>query len=405
LDAGRDDPNSARFRLEVIKVPLAKPTSAAIVSSPRIFNNLPVPPRNEERAKIDAEAAAARAAQRAAAGDAGTQAANNNSAQGANGGRSNQPPGPPTGPNQCHDITVYPEIGMAAGACGGYGFLLDIHDAAHPVRIDMAGDSNMSFWHSATFNNDGTKVLFSDEWGGGSQARCRATDKPEWGADPLFTIENKNLVFHSYYKMPAPQTEQENCVAHNGSLIPIPGRDIMVQGFYQGGVTVFDWTDASHPKEIAFFDRGPVDATRPVGAGSWSAYWYNGEIVSSEIQRGLDIYELLPSGLITQNELDAAKTVRFSSYNVQDQQKLVWPPSFALAKAFVDQLERSNGLAAARIQAVRDALAAAEHVTGQQRRTALTQLATQLAGELQGSPEQAKMKLLVAAVSDLAKVR
>jgi hypothetical protein len=396
LDGPRDDPNTARFRLEVIKVPLAKPASAAIVSSPRIFSNLAVPPRNEERAKIDAEAAAARAAQRGQG---------NNNGQGSNGNRGNQPPGPPTGPNQCHDITVYPEIGLAGGACGGYGLLLDIRDAAHPFRIDAAGDANMSFWHSATFNNDGTKVLFSDEWGGGSQPRCRATDKPEWGADAIFTIENKNLTFHSYYKMPAPQTEQENCVAHNGSLIPIPGRDVMVQGFYQGGITVFDWTDPNHPKEIAFFDRGPVDATRLVGAGSWSAYWYNGVIVSSEIARGLDIYELEPTGLITPNELDAAKSVHVPYWNTQDQQKFVWPPSFPLAKAYVDQLERSNGLPAARIQAVRDALAGAEKASGSQRRTVLTQLAVSLNGDVSGSSDQSKLKLLVGALSDLAKAR
>ena len=310
-DAGRDDPNSSRFRLEVIKVPLAKPSTAAIVSSPRIFNALPVPPRNEERAAIDAAARAAAEAARKEAAARGDAAAIE--ALRAAEGRGNAPPAPPTGPNQCHDITVYPEIGLAGGACGGLGLLLDIHDAAHPFRIDMVGDANMSFWHSATFNNDGTKVLFSDEWGGGGQPRCRATDKPEWGADALFTIENKNLVFHGYYKIPAPQTNQENCVAHNGSLIPIPGRDVMVQGFYQGGLTIFDWTDISHPKEIAFFDRGPVDATRLSMGGSWSAYWYNGVIVSSEIARGLDIYELLPSGLITQNEIDADKTVHFDS--------------------------------------------------------------------------------------------
>jgi hypothetical protein len=397
LDANRDDPNGARFRLEVIKVPLAKPAAAAIVSSPRIFNNLPVAPRNEERAKIDEAARAAQAAQRAAEGRGGN---------GGNGGnRGNQPAGPPTGPNQCHDITVYPELGLAGGACGGYGLLLDIKDAAHPFRVDAAGDANMSFWHSATFNNDGTKLLFSDEWGGGSQPRCRATDKPEWGADAIFTIENKNLVFHSYYKMPAAQTEQENCVAHNGSLIPIPGRDVMVQGFYQGGITVFDWTDATHPKEIAFFDRGPVDATRLVGAGSWSAYWYNGVIVSSEIARGLDIYELLPSGLITQNEIDAAKTVHLAFWNVQDQQKFVWPASFPLAKAYVDQLERSKGLSDTRIKSVRDAIAAAEKANGAQRRTALTQLATSLNGDVSGSSDQPKVKLLAAAVSDLAKAK
>jgi hypothetical protein len=434
-NAGIDDPNSSRFRLEVIKVPLAKPGSAAIVSSPRIFNSLPVPPRNPERAAVDAaergnnnrggggNAAAGTPAAAGAAGPAGVPqlegaaeagAARGNAAANAGergDGRGNAPatppapPAPPTGPNQCHDITVYPQIGLAGGACAGLGLLLDIRDAAQPYRIDMAADANMSFWHSATFNNDGTKVLFSDEWGGGGQPRCRATDKPEWGADALFTIENKNLVFRGYYKLPAAQTNNENCVAHNGSLIPIPGRDVMVQAFYQGGLTVFDWTDILHPKEIAFFDRGPMDATRRVMAGSWSAYWYNGVIVSSEIARGLDIYELLPSGLITQNELDAAKTVRMDFYNAQDQQKFVWPASFALAKAYVDQLERSNGLSATRIQAIRDSLAQAERANGQQRRNALTQLATQLNGDVAGSSDEAKVKLLVSAVSDLSKAR
>ena len=184
-----------------------------------------------------------------------------------------------TGPNQCHDITVYPAIGLAGGACGGYGLLLDIRDVANPKRIGAVADANMSFWHSATFNNDGTKILFSDEWGGGSQPRCRDTDKQEWGADALFTLDDNKMTFKSYYKMPAAQTPFENCVAHNGSLIPIPGRDVMVQAFYQGGISVFDWTDVSHPKEIAYFDRGPMDATKLVTAGSWSAYWYNGVIV------------------------------------------------------------------------------------------------------------------------------
>ncbi len=250
------------------------------------------------------------------------------------------------GPNQCHDITVYPDIGLAGGACGGYGLLLDIKDVVSPKRIDQAADINMSFWHSATFSNDGSKILFSDEWGGGTQPRCRDTDKLEWGANALFTIENGKMVFKSYYKIPAAQTSFENCVAHNGSLIPIPGREVMVQAWYQGGISVFDWTDVSKPKEIAYFDRGPLDGTRLITGGSWSVYWYNGLIVSSEIQRGLDIFELLPSGLITQNEIDAAKTVRFDYLNAQEQRKLVWPPSFAKARAYLDQLERSKGLAA-----------------------------------------------------------
>ena len=262
----------------------------------------------------------------------------------------------------------------------------------------------MSFWHSATFSNDGSKILFSDEWGGGSQPRCRDTDKPEWGANALFTIENGKMSFKSYYKMPAAQTSFENCVAHNGSLIPIPGREVMVQGWYQGGISIFDWTDASKPKEIAYFDRGPLDGTRLITAGSWSVYWYNGLIVSSEIQRGLDIFELLPSGLISQNEIDAAKTVRFDYLNAQEQRKLVWPPSFAKARAYVDQLDRSKGLGDALVASVRKDLASAEKLSGGARQQALKRLAAQLSTT--GSVnDEAKLRLLSAAVTELAGVR
>src|SRR6185369_16121008 len=194
------------------------------------------------------------------------------------------------------------------------------------------------------------------------------------------------------------QTEQENCVAHNGSLVPIPGRYIMVQAFYQGGVTVFDWTDVSHPKEIAFFDRGPVDATRMVGAGSWSAYWYNGLIVSSEIARGLDIYELLPNGLITENEIAAAKTVRMPYWNTQDQQKYVWAPSFALARAYVDQLARSNGLGADTLAATRTTLTNAERRSGSERKAALTALASQVSAAAAASRDEAKVRTLATAI-------
>ncbi len=390
-DGGIDDPNTARFRLEVIKVPLRAAERAAIVSSPRIFQGLPVPPRNEERAASDERDRQAAAAAAAAEG---------RGRQGGDGrGRGNA--GPPTGPNQCHDITVYPDIGLAAGACAGLGLLLDIHDPSHPVRLDAAADANMSFWHSATFSNDGTKVLFTDEWGGGGQPRCRATDKKEWGANALFTIENRKLFFHSYYKLPAPQTPQENCVAHNGSLVPIPGRDVMVQGWYQGGLSVFDWTDVNNPQEIAYFDRGPIDEKRMAMGGSWSAYWYNGVIVSSEIARGLDIYELVPSGLISENELAAAKTVKTAYLNTQDQQKIVWVPSFALARAYLDQLARSNGLASETIAAARTTLANTER-SGSQRKAALTELAAQLNAAAASARDQAKVRVLSSAVSDLA---
>jgi hypothetical protein len=313
--------------------------------------------------------------------------------------------GPPSGPNQCHDITVYPDIGLAGGACGGYGLLLDIKDVVNPKRIDQAADINMSFWHSATFSNDGSKILFSDEWGGGTQARCRATDKLEWGANALFTIENGKMQFKSYYKIPAEQTATENCVAHNGSLIPIPGREVMVQGWYQGGISVFDWTDPAKPRELAYFDRGPLDATRLITAGSWSVYWYNGMIVSSEIQRGLDMLELLPSGLISQNEIDAAKTVRFDYLNAQEQRKLVWPASFAKARAYLDQLERATGLPAATITSARAELAAAEKQNGQARQQALTKLAAQLKTDTAKATDQGKARLLAGAVEELAAAR
>lgn len=309
--------------------------------------------------------------------------------------------GPLPGPTQCHDITLYPGIGLAGGACEGYGMLIDISDPTNPVRTAAVADSNFSYWHSATFNNDGTKVLFSDEWGGGGQAKCRATDKPEWGANAIFTIVNGKMEFQSYYKLPAAQTRFENCVAHNGSLIPIPGRDVMVQAWYQGGISVFDWTDAANPKEIAYFDRGPVDSTRLVMGGSWSVYWYNGLMVSSEIARGLDIFELTPSAFLSQNEIDAAKTVHLDYLNAQGQPKLVWPPSFALARSHVDQLARSNGLAADRIAAVRQSLTRAESATGGARQQALTTLAVTLDADAVGA-EAAKVRTLAGAVRDLA---
>jgi hypothetical protein len=297
---------------------------------------------------------------------------------------------------------VYPDIGLAGGACGGYELLLNIREVAQPMRIDETADINMSFWHSATFNNDGTKVLFSDEWGGGSNPRCRDTDKYEWGANALFTIEKGKMQFKSYYKMPAPQTSFENCVAHNGSLIPIPGRDVMVQGWYQGGLSVFDWTDAAKPREIAYFDRGPIDPTRLVLGGVWSVYWYNGMIVSSEIARGLDILELVPNANVSQNEIDAAKTVHWDYLNAQEQRKIVWPPSFAKARAYLDQLERNSGLEAARISAARADLASAEKLSGRPQQQALRKLATQLNADLKNAGDQAKVRLLAIAVTELA---
>ncbi len=429
-----DDPNSALFRIEVIRVPLADPTKAAIVSSPRIFHDLVAPPRHgpapEDLAEIErARAAGAfvieiegqpmllpgRMTRRmldsivTARGDSGAPTAADSAAlreylptlvaeiEGRRGD------GPRPGPTQCHDITLYPAIGLAGGACGGYGLLLDISDPVNPTRIGAVSDSNFAYWHSATFNNDGTKVLFTDEWGGGGQPKCRPTDPTEWGANAIFTVENREMRFRSYYKLPAPQTPLENCVAHNGSLIPIPGRDVMVQGWYQGGISVFDWTDPANPMEIAFHDRGPVDSTRMEMGGSWSVYWYNGVIVSSEIARGLDIFELSPSGFLSQNEIDAAKSVRLDYLNAQGQPKFVWPATFALARAYVDQLERSNGLSADRIASVRQELAGAERASGRTRQEALATLATDLSGEAGMSRDARKVRMLAGAVRELAR--
>jgi hypothetical protein len=433
------DPNSELFRIEVIQVPLAHPEQAHVVSKPAILADLAARESHAEAPEDIAAAAKAAAEARAKGGFTATMhgfeivlgprfvAARLDSIVKARGG-SGAPTGadsatlraaaqgivdrmmnpttpgnaPRPGPVQCHDITVYPALGIAGGACGGYGLLLDIRDPLHPRRIAAVADSNFAFWHSATFNNDGTKLLFTDEWGGGLQPKCRATDKPEWGADAIFSVTANALTFRSYYKMPAPQTPFENCVAHNGSLIPVPGRDIMVQGWYQGGISVFDWTDAAHPKEIAYFDRGPMDSTKLVGAGSWSAYWYNGYIVSSEIGRGLDVFELLPSGLLSQNEIDAAKLVHFDYLNVQDQPRLVWPASFVVARAYLDQLARSDGLASAKVAAARAALARAERLSGQHRRDALAQLVTQLTGDASAAADQAKVRTLAGMVTDLA---
>jgi hypothetical protein len=392
--APEEDPNAIAFRIEVIQVPLANPSQAKVVNKPPILADLSPVQRHAEN-PADARG-------RGGAGGRGG-AADTTGRGGRGGGRAQNPALANRGPQQCHDITVYPAVGLAGGACGGYGILLDISDAKNPKRLYAASDTNFSFWHSATFSNDGSKVLFTDEWGGGSAPRCRSTDKPEWGADAIFVRNGNQLDFKSYYKLSAAQTSQENCVAHNGSLIPIPGREVMVQGWYQGGISVFDWTDPSHAFEIAFHDRGPLDADRLVSAGSWSVYWYNGMIVSSEISRGLDIFELVPSAFLTQNEIDAAKTVHFDYLNTQGQQKLVWPPSFSLVRAYVDQLERSKALSAADLTAVRGELTRAEGLSGQQRRDALSQLATRMHGvAARTTTDTPKAHTMATAIGELA---
>jgi hypothetical protein len=318
----KDDPDTALFSIDVIQVPLATPQNARIVNRPRIF--------------ADSSTGAISGLWQGGNHGEGTQTTRQT--------------------DQCHDITVFPEVGLAAGACSGNGVLLDISDPVHPVRLDAVVDKNFAYWHSATFNNDGTKVIFTDEWGGGTRPRCRAADPPTWGADAIFEIVNRKLQFKGYYKMPAPQTVQENCVAHNGSIIPVPGRDIMVQAWYQGGVSVFDFTDATNPVEIAFFDRGPIDGHTLIAGGFWSAYWYNGHIYASEIARGLDVFKLTPSEYLSQNEIDAANLVQSNEFNPQRQERITWPAVPALARAYMDQLLRSKGIAPARANAVTQSL-------------------------------------------------
>ena len=386
-----DDPNSSLFRIEVIRVPLARPQDARIVNSARIFEGLK-----------------ARAAPYGSGGLRGAGASRGAAAQR---GRSSRP-APTIAARGCAAAvprsattspSIRPSVSRAARAAAT-GCCSTSAMSRIPCRIDAAADSNFAFWHSATFSNDGTKILFTDEWGGGRAPRCRATDKPEWGANAIFTIENRKLKFHSYYKIPAPQTALENCVAHNGSLIPIPGREVMVQGWYQGGISIFDWTDPAKPVEIAYHDRGPSDSTKVGAGGSWSVYWYNGAIVSSEIARGLDVFELQPSEFISQNEIDAAKTVHFAELNAQGQPKMVWPPSFALARAFVDQLERKKCLTPARIASVRQSLSSAERAPARDRQTALSTLSTQLASDAQSSCDGARVRKLMDALKDLSAV-
>ena len=317
-----EDPNTALFRIDVIQIPLTRPEEARIVSRPYIFRDL--------------ESGAIAGLWKGGDHGPGTQRTRQTS--------------------QCHDITAYPELGLAAGACSGNGILLDISDPINPVRLDEVVDPGFAYWHSATFNNDGTKVIFTDEWGGGGRPRCRASDPREWGADAIFDIVDGKMQFRSYYKLPAPQTDEENCVAHNGSLVPVPGRDIFVQAWYQGGISVIDFTDSSNPIEIAFFDRGPLDAETLVMAGYWSAYWYRGFIYGTEIARGLDVLELLPSEYLTRNEIAAASLVAPDTFNAQQQRRIDWSARPVVARAYLDQLGRSDTLSAERGVALSDLL-------------------------------------------------
>jgi hypothetical protein len=341
--------NPTQWRIDVIAVPLDAPETAAIVSQPRIFSDPATGAYNGLNNTLP-----------------GTQHPSG----------TNYSPLPNT--NTCHDITAFPGKQLVAGACQGDGILLDTSDPVNPVRLDNVSDPNFSYWHSATFNNDGTKVLFTDEWGGGTSARCRDTDAPEWGADALFDIVDGQMEFGSYYKLPVPQTTRENCVAHNGSIIPVPGRDIMVQSWYQGGLSIIDFTDTANPVEIAYYDRGPINTPNPTGlnlGGFWSSYWYNGHIFGSEIARGFEAFALIPSEHISQNEIDAASQVDLDRFNAQLQHELTWEPSFAVVGSYYDQAVRSGELAGELAGELGDNLKNAEKLAGgKQHRAAIALL-------------------------------
>ncbi len=321
-----DDPSTSYFRIEVIHVPLDAPDRAKVAGEPRVFANY--------------ETGYAAGLWRGGNHGPGTQTTSET--------------------NQCHDITVYSEIGLAGGACSGNGIILDISDPVNPVRIEEVSDPNFAYWHSATFNNDGTTVLFTDEWGGGTGARCLSTDPGKWGANAFYKLKDGKLAPAGYYKLPVPQTATENCVAHNGSLIPVPGRDIKVQAWYQGGMSIFDFTDPDHPFEIASFDRGPLSDTDLIVGGYWSTYWYNGYIYGSEIARGLDVFELTASEFLTQNEIDAARLVHLSEFNTQNQKRVTWPASFVVARAYLDQLVRAEALTTDEAEVLSEVMARAE---------------------------------------------
>lgn len=317
------DENSARFRIEVVEIPVARPQDARIVSRPQVF----------------ADANTGVIASLWEGGDHGP--GTNSTAE----------------TNHCHDITAFPELGIAAGACSGNGILFDISDPLNPQRLDQVTDTGFAYWHSATFNHDGTKVLFTDEWGGGSRARCRAFDPMNWGGNAIYDIVDGKLEFRAHYKLPAPQSDQENCVAHNGSLVPVPGRDLFVQSWYQGGISIMDFTDSSNPVEIAYFDRGPVDSEELVMGGYWSSYWYKGAVYGTEIARGVDVFELVPSNYLSENEIAAANlTATQGLHNPQQQNRIEWPADPVVARAYMDQLRRDNALSPAQDQALNAAL-------------------------------------------------
>ena len=253
-------------KISIIKVPLRNPTAAAVAATPVVFPD---------------------------------------------GGNETQP-GLLVPTSGCHDITFYAEKDIAAGACMGDGVLFDISDRLNPKVTARTTDPNFAFWHSATFSNDAKKVIFTDELGGGGAPTCNEATGPNRGADAIYDISRGQFTFKSYYKIPRYQADSENCVAHNGSLIPVKGRDIMVQAWYMGGVSIWDFSDSSRPKEIGYFERGPRAAGG--SGGVWSAYYYNGYIYAADFNEGFDVIK------IDDPRTNGASRVKRDRLNVQTQE-------------------------------------------------------------------------------------
>jgi hypothetical protein len=393
------DPTNSLYQLDIIKVPLDHPERAAVIPGARIFTGLDASPDCATFcAPADSHGPAGRFIPRGTKNDSVTYTALMH-----------------TGPHNCHDVTAYPAIHLLAAACSSHAIIVDISNPEKPVRLTALTDTNnFQGRHTAGFSNDGKKTLWTDEWGGGTGPMCQANSIMELGGNTIIILsaDNKKMTQHAYFKLPAAQTAQENCVSHNGGLIPVPGRDLYVQGWYQGGIDIMDFTDADHPTEIAYFDRGPIDPpsdtskaserSRYTIGGSWGAYYWNGMIYSSELDRGFDVLELMPSPQLSANEIAAAKLVMLKEYNPQSQPKLVWPPAFAVVRSYLDQLMRNNGLAADRTTAVSAALDAAEETNGPARAAKLTALASQVDGDVSGASDPARVRMMSGAIKQLA---
>lgn len=392
------DPTNSLFQLDIIKVSLDHPEEAHVIPGARIFTGLDGSGECKQFcAPVDPRMQAAMASRRAA------------------------DPAMPTGPRNCHDVTAYPEMHLLAASCSTHSIVVDISNPEKPVRLDALTDTNnFQGRHTAAFSNDGTKLIQTDEWGGGTGPMCQASSMIELGGNTVITLDaKKKQTQRAYFKLPSAQAAEENCVSHNGGIIPVPGRDLYVQGWYQGGVSIMDFTSADNAFEIGYFDRGsitpprgadvpqtPVDPSVRGGGnaigGSWGAYYWNGLIFSSELDRGMDILELTPSAQLSANEIAAAKLVRFDAYNPQSQPKMTWPPAFVVVRSYLDQLVRNGGLAAERTAAISSALDIAEMKSGAARAAALTTLAQQVDKDVAGAKDGARVRTMAGEIRRLA---